>query len=676
VLAPKEPLLLGILILLTLGFAQSSFASDRIQVVDMSFVDELHGWVSVLDPTPEIFRTSDGGQTWVRIPIDSETGFYLLHFFNQNTGFAIQHESEETAALFRTVDAGQTWRKVNAFKKGQNGFVDCLTLTGPDDGFVVGFGEIGTGHVNQFLDGGRTTRPLRNLPVNLEGDSTSSGIFGDGSGHLWIVGKELILHSPDNGRTWENQNSNAVPEIDSGVSGAALPGGHAWIAVADFEIYMTDDYGKHWVRSLSTAREKMMNFDSVSFSSLWQGCAVGNSSDIYCTEDAGLAWSRRKVFNTYPNGSPFRSKLLLFDSSHGWASVNGALYKTEDGGRSFIEVLTSSGPMEPELPGESQALQTSINGPTELAYDETGFLYIVESNQGRLLRLDMKHDSLKVMVLEPEHGLYRDFDFPQAIATDRSGNLFVADFNGRLRELDHRSGQFSILLPAAPERSARGLDLPESMTLDARGYVLIDDRQHKVFRWRPEIRVLETVAGTGVLGFHGDGGLATDAKLGFPQGLAVDPAGNIFIADYQNCRIRKIDAKTQIISTVAGTGECTSKGDGGLALRAAIEYPSSLAIDTTGNLFFVEGDGERVRRIDQNGVVTTYAGTGLAGFSGDGGPAEEAMLNDPSGLAVDGNGNLFISKFVNNRIRRVDAVTHVITTVAGNGEPHRVDILM
>ena len=159
-----------------------------------------------------------------------------------------------------------------------------------------------------------------------------------------------------------------------------------------------------------------------------------------------------------------------------------------------------------------------------------------------------------------------------------------------------------------------------------------------------------------------------------PEGVAIDSAGDIYVADYQNCRIRKIQHSTHVITTVAGTGECASKGDGGPATDAALNYPSSIAVDRNGNLFVI--DGNRVRRIDIHGVIYTYAGTAQAGFSGDGGPADNAMLNNPAGLAVDPRGNLYISEYVNNRIRVVDAATHIIKTVAGNGNPHRIDAIM
>jgi photosystem II stability/assembly factor-like uncharacterized protein len=167
--------------------------------------------------------------------------------------------------------------------------------------------------------------------VDFAEQSNTLGIFGDGTRHLWIVGKKLILHSADNGETWENQYTNSTPRIDLGMAGAALPGGHAWIAVANFEIYRTEDYGRHWKRVLATVDEGDINFQSISFSDARSGCAVGNSSFIYCTDDGGETWSRNKAFENLPNGSPYFSKFLAFNSRHGWASINGALFKTEDG---------------------------------------------------------------------------------------------------------------------------------------------------------------------------------------------------------------------------------------------------------------------------------------------------------------------------------------------------------
>ena len=582
----------------------------------------------------------------------------------------------KTLKVYRTEDGGQTLSRVHAIDLPHDESVVSLTMTSPNDAFLVGEGEMGKGFVIQLSEKGQTLRIRHDLPADLSEESNALDVFGDGTGHLWIVGKELILHSADNGRTWENQYQNSIPPIDMGMSGTALPGGHAWMAVANFSIYQTDDYGRHWRRSLSTLDSDWMNFESISFQDQLHGCAIGRSASIYCTTDGGETWSSWRAFPNYQTNGPFSSKLLMSRSGHGWASVGGALYKTEDGGQRFREVLTHSTPPASQIAGETQALRTPINGPTKLAWDDRGFLFIVESVQGRLLRLDLKHASIRSMLPDLATSTNQEFDFPNAIVTDKHGNLFVGDFNGRLRQMNEISGEAITLLPTPSDPLHAPLEEAYTMAVGPRGDLFVVGRGHKLLRWTGPDAGVETVAGTGSIGFSGDGGPATAANLAFLQGVAVNAAGDIFIADYQNCRIRKIDAKTGIITTIAGNGECVSKGDGGLATQAALDYPSSVVVDRAGDAFFVEGGTDRVRRIDKYGIITTYAGTGEKGFSGDGGPASKAKLNNPAGLALDSEGNLYISEFVNNRIRRVDAVTQIITTIAGNGKPQRIDVQM
>ena len=176
------------------------------------------------------------------------------------------------------------------------------------------------------------------------------------------------------------------------------------------------------------------------------------------------------------------------------------------------------------------------------------------------------------------------------------------------------------------------------------------------------------VAGSGPPGYSGDGGPATSAQLNSPQGVAVDASGNFFIADTGNNRIRRVDAATGIITTVAGNGVGGYSGDGGPATSASLNQPNGVAVDSSGNLFIADTGNHRIRRVDAvTGTITTVAGNGTQGFSGDGGAATSAELNFPYGVAVDGSGNLFIADTGNNRIRRVDAATSVISTVAGDG---------
>jgi sugar lactone lactonase YvrE len=181
-----------------------------------------------------------------------------------------------------------------------------------------------------------------------------------------------------------------------------------------------------------------------------------------------------------------------------------------------------------------------------------------------------------------------------------------------------------------------------------------------------EIRV---VAGTGVASFSGDGGPATGATLNRPSGLAWDAAGNLYIADRSNNRIRRVAASTGVISTIAGDGTLASSGDGGPAVSAQLYLPYAVAVAPDGDVVVAEFPNPRVRRIDvDTGVITTIAGTGIAGSSGDGGPATAARLQRPEHLAVTPDGAVLIADTGDNRVRRVDPVTGVITTFAGTGE--------
>jgi sugar lactone lactonase YvrE len=177
---------------------------------------------------------------------------------------------------------------------------------------------------------------------------------------------------------------------------------------------------------------------------------------------------------------------------------------------------------------------------------------------------------------------------------------------------------------------------------------------------------ITTIAGTGVQGFSGDGGPATSAQLNTTQGVAVDGQGNLYIADFATQRVRKVDTGGTI-TTFAGTNGGFS-GDGGPAIFAQMNGPMGVAVDGQGNIYIADYNNARVRKVSTNGIITTFAGTGVPGFSGDGGPATAARLYAPRGLAADGQGNIYIVDQYNHRVRKVDS-GGTITTFAGTGVP-------
>jgi sugar lactone lactonase YvrE len=228
----------------------------------------------------------------------------------------------------------------------------------------------------------------------------------------------------------------------------------------------------------------------------------------------------------------------------------------------------------------------------------------------------------------------------------------------------------------SPGFSGDGGPAPSAMLSDVTGvavdaagnlYIADSDNQ-RIRRVDAATQVITTVAGTGILGFSGDGGPATAAAFDDIQGVAVDSQGDFFIADTYNFRIRKVDQGTGVVETVAGDGAAGFGGDGGPATSARLNYPCGVGLDAQNNIYIADSSNNRVRRVDAaTGIITTVAGNGIYGFSGDGGPAVLGELRIPYGVAVDAQGNLLIADMFNDRIRRVDSATGLLSTAGGNG---------
>jgi trimeric autotransporter adhesin len=213
------------------------------------------------------------------------------------------------------------------------------------------------------------------------------------------------------------------------------------------------------------------------------------------------------------------------------------------------------------------------------------------------------------------------------------------------------------------------LSQPQGVAVNAVGNIFIADAySHRIRMVTKSSGVITTVAGTGEFGYSGDGGLATLATLNSPQGVAVDASGKIYIADMYNNRIRMVTESTGVITTVAGTGTTGYSGDGGLAALAVLNLPMGIAVDASGKIYIADTKNNRIRMVTKTtGVITTVAGNGTAGYSGDGGKATSAKLSYPYGIAVHASEKIYISDQKNDRVRMITMSTGVITTVAGNG---------
>ncbi len=346
----------------------------------------------------------------------------------------------------------------------------------------------------------------------------------------------------------------------------------------------------------------------------------------------------------------------------------------------------------------SKATEAPIAG-YGISQDSAGNLYIVDQLRNGVRRIDSRTGVVTTVAGDGEAATSGDGRLAIAagmipvypgssnvvagIAFNPAGDMFVAD-SSYIRKVDSSTGIISTIAGSSDSgpcvdgglASKACLGFPQAIAFDKSGNMFFADAGNQnVRRIDVATRIITTIAGSGKQGFSGDNGPASKADLNDPNGLTVDDAGNVYIADSNNYRVRKIDASTQIITTIAGDGDggySEYLGDDGPAVAAHVA-PNGIALDRNGNLLIADYGNHRIRKITVSGIITTVAGNGNNGFSGDNGPATEATLNQPNAIIVDAAGNIFFTDSGNFRIRKIAAGTGIITTVGGNGEQRYPD---
>jgi hypothetical protein len=325
------------------------------------------------------------------------------------------------------------------------------------------------------------------------------------------------------------------------------------------------------------------------------------------------------------------------------------------------------------------ATAAKLNAQRGIYIDATGNLYIIDEGNQRIRKINTS-GIISTIAGTGTAGYSGDggaatsakLNLPQYICMDGSGNIYFTEWNNHTIRKINTSGTISTYAGTGAAgytgdgglATSAKLKNPAGIYIDAAGNVYFGDSGNDVIRKINTSGIISTVAGTGTGGYSGDGGSATSAKLNTPYQVTVDAAGNIYIGDYSNNRIRKVNT-SGTISTIAGTGTAGYTGDGGAATSATLNGPASIIMDGSGNLYFTESGNNVVRKINTSGIISTIAGTGVAGYSGIGGAATSAQLNfGAGGIAIDGSQNIYISETNNNRIRKFAAPLPVLPSLS------------
>ena len=327
------------------------------------------------------------------------------------------------------------------------------------------------------------------------------------------------------------------------------------------------------------------------------------------------------------------------------------------------------------------ATMAGINNPASVALDANGNIYIADYSGSRIRKINTS-GIISTIAGTGTPGFSGDGSLavnaqvknPSTIVLDASGNIFFTDDgNLRIRKIN-TSGIISTVAGSGTSAyysdgtvaTSAGLNTPQGLAVDATGNIFFSDGvANRVLKVGTN-GLIYRYAGDPNNGnsYRGDGGQAVNASLSNPAGLAVDAAGNLFIADFYNNCIRKVSASTKIISTVAGNATFGDSGDGGIATNAQLTYPRAIAFDVSGNMYIVDRGNNKIKKVSTSGIITTIIGT-TSGFGGDGGLAINAQLSNPTAITIDALGNQYVADASNNRIRKVTLpVPPTITTIS------------
>jgi len=380
---------------------------------------------------------------------------------------------------------------------------------------------------------------------------------------------------------------------------------------------------------------------------------------------------------------------------------SGNIFIADTGNSVIREVVASTGNIQTVAGNGTSgysgdggpATSAELNDPFSLFVDGQGNIFIADTDNFVIREVLASSGNIQTVAGNASLGAgyagdggpatSAQLDQPEGVALDGSGNIFIADtYNSVIREVTIANGNIQTVAgtyyawsdlcnysgDGGPATSAY-LCLPNGIVVDASENIFIADTENSVIREAVAATGnIQTVAGDGTVGYTGDGGSAISAELNYPSEIVVDTSGNIFIADTDNFVIREVSSGT--INTIIGNNTLAYSGDGGLATNAALNAPGTVSVDTAGDLFIADTDNSVIRDlVASTGDIQTTAGTGIAGYTGDGGLATVAELNYPSGVFLDASGNIFVADTENSVIREVAAATGDIQTIAGNGTP-------
>jgi hypothetical protein len=559
--------------------------------------------------------------------------------------------------------------------------------------------------INTFMGSGQESRVGDGLTVVNASIGFPQDIWIDGANRLFIADKSFHLVrqiTPVNGVL--DNNSTVSTLAGNGVAGfggddgaakqAQLNNPMALTLSADGHLYIADS-NNSVVRVISP----MVYTYAIDISKSGDGTGTVVSGDnaIQCGTDCREAYPQRSTvtLSALPDAHMFFvgwSGDCTGNSSPLTVQLNdnqqcNAHFSTLPNALSLSQIDTVAGNGVAGFGGDGgEATLAKLAFPAAVSW-ANGKLTIADSLNNRIRRVDnglittVAGNGTGGFAGDGGHALSAQLYQPSGLAWDSKNSLYIADNNNqRIRQMDSGAtlrtvvgtGQAGALGDGGMALQAQ-LNLPYDVATDGNGNLYIADAINDRIRKVDATGKISAVAGTGLAGFSGDGGLATMARLSFPTGLAIDNLGQMYIADQHNHRIRKVDTAGKI-STVAGSGATGDgkgdfAGDGGLAVEARLNSPFDVVLTSDGGLLVSDSNNQRVRKIDREGLITTVAGNGVAGFSGDNGAALAAQLNQPTGLALDSAGNVYISDQKNHRIRRISAmrVLSISKTGAGTG---------